>query len=584
MEGPEKERWGPLRQALLAVRDAVHAQRTRLTLPVAAHDDARVAESVAVQKVASQPYFAPYRPESRSDQAFGRDLVVAIVELAEELQRERLVEESPASWCTRLWADTLIYGFRPSELARRHGNVHRSGRGAPQSPAAAESRVRGLMWLPGNHPRAAAAAGVERLQRRADLALQRTFSGAVELSAATFSYEWSSLVRFSPEGRLLLAVLAQLAPNSPLSTDVLRAGWEPTPRPLRAILRNPAAMAALVGHLSDAGLLEYDAGTVTLPFSGRDQVLAVLEPRNRRAAAGVAIRLLRESLPPDTHHWASWPIWQDTAVHVEAAVDSAVGQAVRLLDAAWMADRLSVYYRATDTPRRAVPVSERCLEIAEAAVGLEPIDHSTYLTNLGLAQADAGLSDGLSLLERSRDILRTTSGSTNYDFAETSSLYANLLDRAGESRRARQVDGQTIKLLRRLRVIDDSANVRELLGQVLNNAAAHDLSVGKSPKAALHKIEEAETLLGPSDFGWFAVQLTHSSILLRLDDLDAAAELLTAGRGHVRENFGETSLQHLAWLRELADVQKAQGDPQWEQTYLAAHDVDDARDVDGFIW
>ncbi|MFG2085872.1 tetratricopeptide repeat protein [Spirillospora sp. NPDC048824] len=573
--------------ALVGVRDAVRARN--LSLP----DQ----ERRALRRIADHPGFAglgpPIEPLARGKWIAAR-ATAAVHSLAAALPPTAFTAVGlPADKAIVLWDRTLQNGLGPPELTRRSADLF--GELRPRSSStprtALEMRIRSVMWLPGNHSMKGAASGITQVFHAITTALQIPDGPVLpSLADSSFDYEWTRLFEHRPpEQRQLVTLLCFMA-AAPFPLALLSEGWDALPSPLRTVVRDPARLASLVTEVAAHGWFRTDPSAVTCAAEVQERVRSRLRRSAERTACSFVLRFLRAALSPDTHHHESWDGWRLAPPHVEAAAGQAERLDVRLSDAAYLLDRLSVYQRSADhdaptaaeTARHAVAICER--------TGIsDPEAYSVIVGNLALAlEQDRRFPEAIAAIEESLEVRARIFGTEDSDYAGTLSIKGYLLERAKRFTEAREAHQEALATMRRIVRRQPGRSTLETLVEVLNDYAAclrrgeprADASA-EALRTAMRLLDEALHLVERGAYGWKQVMVNRAHVLRLEGRLDEAETIFRDLVDYCEATYGDPSYELYVALRELSELLWERDSPDYDAVYLRAHEVDDAIGPDG---
>jgi tetratricopeptide (TPR) repeat protein len=568
------ELWERFRGGLLAVREAVWAWGRRLPEE----------ERAALRAVADHPAFTGLGPAIESLER-GRWITARTVEAVTRLRDElppaaRTAAGQPADKAVLLWAHALQAGERPDGLAYAFPDLL-PGRVEVASPAAVVLRVRSVMWLGGNRPLRGSEEGIERVYHAVSAALHATGDGAPCLEDVTFDYEWDRLTGGPQrEPRQLMELLTLLA-SEPLPFELLGAGWEALPSPLRLAVRDRAAMVELANGLAARALVAAGEDALVCSEATQDQSLRRLDPAEERRACAVAVRFLRAALPSDTHHSASWGAWGPAVAHVEAAVQHAQRLEVRMEDAAHLLDRLAVYRRQAEQDfDAAIRTSERAIALADRAGQPDPEEYGIYLGNQAMAlRAARRLPEAVAVMDRSLEVTRSSLGTEHEEYAGSLSIKGNILEAWKRYDDAAMAHAEALAIIRRVAAQRPEPAVIGTMVEILNDYAIYLLrdEPNRSDDAlALALLDEALRHVERGDYGWRQVTMNRARALQRMGRHREAEPVLRDLVRYCEEAYGDPSYELSVALRDLADILGELGSPEYDEVYLRAHEVDDA--------
>jgi tetratricopeptide (TPR) repeat protein len=571
------------RDGLTAVRDAIWAGDH------VSVDEARQEERRALREVAAHPAFAGLGPAIEAT-ARGRWITArtakAVRTLAAQLPPTAVTAVGqPADKAVLLWDRALQEGLRPDELAREFPALFDARPRQRRDPSTAlKMRIRAVMWLRGNTPLARARAGIEKLYYAVTTALQLdSGSGPPTLAEASFYYEWDRLWRDAArEQRQLVTLLSFIAP-SPLTLTMLRDGWEALPSPLRKVVTDQTSLAQLVTTLAERGLVAADLTTVTCSAPTQELVRSQLSQKSQATACAFAVRFLRAALPLDTHFHGSWRTWRQALPHVEAATRHADRLSARLADAARLLDRKAVFHLDADyDAEAAIADSLRAIDLADRAGRPDAEHYAIYLANYAIALRQAErLDDAIDAMDRSLQFHRDRLGTDDEEYASSLSIKAAMLSAGGRYQQAEQAHRESLETIRAVVARPPEPYVIGKLIEILNDYAAHLLrpKPGRTQgdvEAALGLLDEALTRVKRGEYGWRQVMANRARAWRLVGDLDAAEATYRDLVEYCEQAYGDPSYELYAALRDLADLLKERGSPDYHAVYLRAHEVDDA--------
>jgi tetratricopeptide (TPR) repeat protein len=540
-------------------------------------------EEDALRRLADQPAFAALHPDLGTPVDEGRWIMTRILKAADALRQERPSERPTSEWTAAqkavlLWADALELGLHPAELFTRHAELL-PGRGSAWSDAGA-MRVRSVMWLRGNRRLDSAAEGIEAVYYAVVTALTQPSQGAPVPDDIVFDYEWTRITAAtsSPE-RQLLVLLSHLAADVPVPLALLRLGWEPLPSPLRGVVRDRAALQAVMAGLARRGLAGSTEETVTCSAATQQRVRRALTRAEAGSAASITMRFVTAALPSDTQHHGSWPLWRQSEQHVRAAVEAAQASGRRLDDAAHMLDRLAVFLRVTQRLGEAITTSEEAVALAEGRGRPDLIEYGIYLGNLALALRSANrLVDALKVMDRSLEVTASSVGTEHEEYAGSLNIKGNLLGAMKRYGEAMQAHEEALAIIRRIAVARPVPEVIGTLVEVLNDSASDLLrhEAEDDSRRALALLDEAEARVERGEYGWTEIRFNRAEVLRLLGRLEEAEAILRDLVVFSEHAYGDPSLQLLAALANLAEVLGETGSSDYDAIFLRAHEVDDA--------
>lgn len=588
MEPFSPELWrGRFCEALVEVREAVHARNRSL-------EDQ---ERRALRTVAGHPGFRGLGP-AIEPLARGKWIVArtaaAVHSLAAALPpTARTADGLPAEKAIVLWDRSLQEGLGPAELARRSAGLFEDlrPRSSPDTRNALEMRIRAVMWLPGNRSRKGAAPGITRVYHEITTALQIPDApDPPSLADPSFDYEWTRLFRHGPpEHRQLVTLLCFMA-AAPFPLELLSEGWEALPSPLRTVVRDRARLASLVTDLAAHGWVRVDASAVTCGTGVQERVRSRLRRPAERTACSFVLRFLRVALPHDAHHHDTWDDWRLAPPHVEAVAGHAERLDLRLDDAAYLLDRLSVHQRSADYDApAAVETARHAVALCERTGLSDPEAYSVVAGNLALAlEQDRRYPEAIAAIDESLVARARTVGTEDADYAGTLSIKGNLLERVKRVPEALDAHREALSTMRRVVERRPAGSAAVTLAEVLNDYAACLRGGGNgdgTPPAALRTamalLDEALELVEPGAHPWKQVMVNRGRVLQLQGRLDAAETIFRELVGHCEAVYGDPSYELSVALRDLAAILWERDSPEYDAVYLRAHEVDDAIGPDG---
>ena len=540
-------------------------------------------EEDALRRLSDEPAFAELHPDLPTKVDEGRWIMTRILRAADAL-REELPSQRPTSeWTTAqkavlLWADALTLGLRPAELFARQPDLL-PGRRSTSSGAGA-MRVRSVMWLRGNRRVDSAAEGIERVYYAVVTALTQPSQGPPAPDDIAFDYEWTRMTAATPSPeQQLLVLLAHLAPNVPVPLTLLRRGWEPLPSPLRDVVRDRAALQAVIAGLTRRGLVGRTEETVTCSAATQQRVRRALTRTEAGSAASITIRFVKAALPPDTHHHESWPLWRDSEQHVGAAVEAARASSRRLDDGAHMLDRLAVYLRDTQRLSEAITTSEEAVALADARGRPDLVEYATYLGNLALALRSANrLGNALEVMDQVLEVTVRSVGTEHEEYAGSLNIKGNVLGAMKRYGEAKQAHDEALAIIRRVAATRPVPEVVGTLVEILNDTASNLLRHEKEDdtRRALALLDDANAHVERGEYGWTEIRFNRAEALRLLGRREEAESILRDLVNFSERAYGNPSLQLFAALANLAEVLEETGSPDYDAIFRRAHEVDDA--------
>jgi tetratricopeptide (TPR) repeat protein len=393
------------------------------------------------------------------------------------------------------WLFNDLMSDRPSDIAKR------------------TSRIRGIMWHPGDHPRLNAQPGIESISQAISFAL-----GHPESAESSFDLEWERLERRQDQLQFLSA-LAYLG-SSPVPMRLVFEGARVLPSPLRRTLSDASAVKNLLFILTNRGLLRRQ-GTgadlaVILPGRVRAELRRRTSSRQRRLILDRCLRFLTEALPPDTHHFAAWSEWRSSLPHVAAVLDQSAGFPSMKMLRAHLLDRRSVFFRDAESNLTAALTDARsAVMLAESTNLPNPGEYSIFLGNLAITENRVGMYDeAVEHFDAALKVTRDSRGVDNEDYAGTLELKANMLSFAGKTREATRAYAEAEEIIRRIYEQDPSEDVVQVYREVLNDYAAfllrgHAHRRPADRDLARKMLREAIATMDERDHGWFQA---HSNL------------------------------------------------------------------------
>jgi tetratricopeptide (TPR) repeat protein len=489
---------------------------------------------------------------------------------------------APADKASYLWGLALSEGLTLDELCTRCSDLFTSRASNDRlSLTAIKNRIRGAMWLPGNHPLRLAQPGIERVFFRVISSLQEKSARQRWMQSATFDYEWKRLENF-PAERQLMSILAFFAAY-PVPMALIEDAWEALPTKLRREIHDHGNVEAVVRSLESRELVSTEQRAIVVSERTRIQVLKKLDSKAAtERGTSQAVRILKAGLPPDTHHHTAWSSWRASLPHVEAAIQRSTETHVGTEYAAYLLDRASVFVRqAEDDALKAAQYAERAVSVAESDGCPDARQYAIYLANHAMALSNAQERESaISQMDKSLQVTKATIGEVSEEFAGSLNVKANMLKyakRSKEALEAHELSLQTIRLVLAVHA-QPSHEVQSTFMEILNDYAADLLQSAPSvehAKLAMELLNEADSMLEKGDYGWGQVQLNLANALKQKGDLKAAMEKLDELVCYTEEAYGPTSFELYAVLRDLSDVLNELGHPRYEEVYMRAHEIDD---------
>ena len=208
--------------------------------------------------------------------------------------------------------------------------------------------------------------------------------------ATTWELSFQRLEEESPAGAALLNLLAFFAPDD-IPRDVIAAGAEHLPEPLRAAVADPLAFAEAVAASRRYSLIETDAGaTLALHRLVQAVVRDRLGEAGRRQWAKAAVQVVNAAFPFDSDDVTTWKECARLLPHGATATDFAEPLAVGVQATARLIVQMGNYSSGRAEYSTAKAAFERAMRIAEKTCGTEHPEVATCVNNLGNVLQDLG--------------------------------------------------------------------------------------------------------------------------------------------------------------------------------------------------
>lgn len=489
-------------------------------------------------------------------------------------------DREPGDKATYLWGLALSAGLTVDELCSPGAEIF-----SPRNPAAhfgrdaIKSRIRGAMWLSGNHPLQSAKPGIDLVRSVVISSLQGRSAQEQWMQSATFDYEWQRLERF-PAERQLLTIVAFFAALQPVPFDLLDNAWEALPTKLRREVREHGSVGGVATSLDTRELVAVKGQALIISERTRNQVLEKLDPKAKERGTFEALRILKAGLPADTHHHTTWSAWRTSMPHVDTATERSAKNGVGHEYAAHLLDRASVFLRqGNGEATRASQYAARAVSLAEEHGRPDAAQFAIYLSNHAMALSHLHKYDlAISQMDRSLDVTKATVGAVTEEFAGSLNVKANMLKHAGETRKAEEAHALSLETIRSVLGVNPTEEAQGTLVEILNDYAADLLQASPSPvraNLAMELLKEADVMLTKGDYGWSQIQLNLADALRQTGDLQGASVTLRKLERYTETAYGPVTLERFAALHALAEVLKELDDPQYDEVYLLAHEIDD---------
>jgi tetratricopeptide (TPR) repeat protein len=198
-----------------------------------------------------------------------------------------------------------------------------------------------------------------------------------------------------------------------------------------------------------------------------------------------------------------------------------------------------------------------------------------------MALRQAGrLDEAIEVMDQSLQFHLERIGVNDEEYASGLSIKAAMLSARGQHEQAEQSHRQALDSIRAVLARRPEPYVEGKLVEILDDYAtrllrnAAELQIADDTAVAL--LDEALGHLRRGDYGWQQVTTNRAKAAWRRGNLQEAETILRDLVHYCEQEFGDPSYELFAALADLADVLKERGSPDYEATYLRAHEVDDA--------
>jgi Domain of unknown function (DUF4062)/Tetratricopeptide repeat/NB-ARC domain len=316
---------------------------------------------------------------------------------------------------------------------------------------------------------------LELLDDRAAQLLDRGQLATYPVSlAASWTLSFDQLADEHPPALEVMCIAAQLAPE-PIPFTLFTTHPDQLPPRLAAAAADPLAFTDLIGVLRRRALARIESHSLQL----HRLVAALLRPRpvtdpDGPASATVAVRLLKETIPPDPmSHPATWPAWRQLLPHILVLTGKAHELTADATDnVAWLLDRAASYLFYGRGERRPVlPLATRAHHLYRMMKGKDHPDTlrsarglAFYLCALGeYEQAHVLAADTLT---RFRHVL----GDDHRDTLSSALIISDCVAAQGKHEQAYVLAKDTLIRFRRTHGEDDSATLNAALNLAIRLA------------------------------------------------------------------------------------------------------------------
>jgi tetratricopeptide (TPR) repeat protein len=377
--------------------------------------------------------------------------------------------------------------------------------------------------------------------------------------ATTWEVSFERLEKESPAGAALLNLCVFFAPDD-IPRDVISAGAQHLPEPLRATAADPLTFDEAVAALRQYSLIETGPDAT---LSLHRLVQAVIRDRlgeaGRRQWAEAAVEVVNAAFPYDSDDVRTWGECARLLPHAVATTDFAEPLGVGLEVAARLLDQMGLYSRGRAEYATAKAAYERALAIAEKAFGPEHPNVATVVNNLGLVLEDlVDLPGAKAAYERARRIDDKAFGPEHPNVATVVNNLGLVLKALGD------LPGAKAACERALR-IDEKAFGPEHpnVATVVNNLGLVLKDLGDLPgaKAAIERaLRIDEKAFGPEHPNVASRVNNLGSLLKASGDLPGAKAAFERALRIAEKAFGPEHPNVATVVNNLASVLKDLGD------------------------